>query len=274
MVLSIILLITSLISSTLIFYFTHSYQQPWTIILYILFVPILYAAWFGIYVILLFIYSLFINKKKKIKKPSKIHYLVLKETLHEFLRFARVKVHVSGQDLIPKDSHFVLVSNHISNFDPMILIPLMKERLICVTKPENGNIPICGPFIHKCGFIKINRESAFKAVEAINEAVKYINEDIGNIYICPEGTRSKSGELLPFHPGSFKIGVKSNVPTLVCSIKNTNIIHKNFPLKRTHVYIDFLELITPNQYEEKNTIEMAEHCEKIIKENLNKYING
>ncbi len=271
MVLSIILLIASIISSGLIFYFTHSYEQPWTIILYILLVPLFYLAWLGIYAIIVFIYSLFINKKKEVKKPSKGHYLVLKETLNVLLKLARVKVHISGQELIPLDTHFVLVSNHVSNFDPMVLIPLFKERLICVTKPENENIPICGPFIHKCGFIKINRESAFKAVEAINKAVKYINDDVGNIYICPEGTRSKSLELLPFHPGSFKIGVKANVPTVVCSVKNTNLIHKNFPLKRTHIYIDFLEVINTSQYDEMNTIEIAAYCENKIKENLKKY---
>ena len=61
--------------------------------------------------------------------------------------------------------------------------------------------------------------------------------------IYPEGTRSKSGELLPWHAGSLKIAQKANVPIVVATIEGTERIAHNVPWRRTHVYLSIREVI-------------------------------
>lgn len=274
MILNLILWILGIFTSLVLFLLTKQFSFPNVLyfgLLYLFLIPIFYALWFSIDIIILFIYSLFINKKKDVKVPSKFHYVILKQTIHVLHIFARIKVHTTGLEKLPKNTRYLLVTNHTSNFDPMIYIDKIQERLLCITKLENEKIPIAGSFIHKCGFIKLDRKNPKNAMQSINLAVDYLEKNYGNIFICPEGTRSKNGIVLPFHAGSFKVAFKANVPIVICSIKNANKIHKNFPLKRTHVYVDVLKIISPNQFDDTNTTQIASEAERIIKENLTKY---
>ncbi len=270
MVLCIVFLLLSILVITCLSIITFNIS-PFLILLYILLFPIIYGIIFCIYVVLLFVFTLFISKKKPITKPNFFFNSLLKQSIHELFRFANIKIHFISNGLVDKNKKYVIVCNHISNFDPMIIIDQMKQKIICISKPENEKIPICGALMHKSGFILIDRNNAFKAAKSINLAVKYINDYNCSILIFPEGTRNKEGiGLLPFHPGSFKIGIKANVPTLICSIKNTNKIHKNFPFKRTHIYIEFLGVINVDEYDNMNTIQMVSKAEELINNNLNK----
>lgn len=271
MLLTFILSILTIGFEAMIYFLTHSYNQPWLIVIYLLLLPLCYYLIFGIYIILVFIYSLFINKKKINEKPSEFHYRVLKDTINQLLFLAHVHVHVSGKEKLPKDTPYLFVTNHISNFDPIVAIKVLNDKkLICVTKPENFNIPICGSFIAKCGYIPIDRQNAFNAVKSINRACEVINNNYGNVYICPEGTRSKNQELLEFHPGSFKIAFKSSCPIVVGSIKNSIQIHKNFFYRRTDVYFDIIDVIYPKDFENLSTIDVSKKAYDLIKQNLKK----
>ena len=227
-----------------------------------------YLALIIVYIIGLFIVSLFFNKKKDIKKPSLFLYKLIRQTVQMINFFARVKIHTRGLELLP-DGPYLMVTNHVSMFDPMVAIDKVKKQaLICVTKPENENIPICGPFIHKAGFIAVDRENNKNGLKAIIKAISFITEYKTSIYICPEGKRSKTGEMLPFHAGSFKIATKANVPIVVASVKNAELIHKHFPFRITHVYFEIVKVINKEEYENKKTEELAQQAFELIKENM------
>lgn len=269
MILGIIFSLICIAIITFLSWLTFSIS-PWFILLFACMFPLFYTLCFGVYIIFLFLFTLPINKKKPVKKPSKFFYSLLKQSIHQLLLFTNCKINFINAELLPKNQRFVIVANHISNFDPIVLIELLKKRTIFITKPENENIPICGQLIHKSGFIAMNRNSPFKAVESINLAVKYILDDESDIMIFPEGTRNKKIEdgLLPFHPGSFKIGVKADVPLVVMSIKNTNLLHKNAPFKRTHINVEVVGIIDKEMYQNNNTIQLAELAEKMISDSL------
>lgn len=269
MILSIIFSIISIAIATVLSIVTYQYS-PWFIALFIVLLPIFYLLCFGIYVIFMFFATLVISKKKEIKKPSKFAYFLIKQTAYVVLMLANVKIHFNDNGLLKKNTRYLVVSNHMSNFDPIVMIAIFKSRLICVTKPENYNIPIVGKVIHKAGFIRMFRDSAYKAVAAINKAVEYLNKDYGDILIYPEGKRSFDAVLLPFHPGSFKICTKAEVPLVICSIKNANLVKKYYPFKRTHIYVDVLKIIEPKEFENMNTVELADMTKNVIAENLEK----
>ncbi len=55
---------------------------------------------------------------------------------------------------------------------------------------------------------------------------------------------------------------------MIASIKNENLVKKNFPFRRTHIYLDILEVLSHSDYQDKNTIELATMTQAIIEENL------
>lgn len=92
--------------------------------------------------------------KKEVKHFNRFYYSFLYTTDKVFTRVNRVHVRVRHDRLIPDHQRFVLVSNHISNWDQMVVIAALKKKyqpLACVTKPENLSFPIAGPFIHHSG---------------------------------------------------------------------------------------------------------------------------
>lgn len=270
MVVSIILWLLSICSIAFIEIVTKLYETLWTIPLSILILPIFYVLWFVFYLLIVFVWSLFINKKKEINKPNKFYYWIIRQTCHLIISFSRTKVHVTGLEKLPVNGRFVIINNHTSNFDQIVMMKVLKESpIIFITKPQNENIPIAGPFIHKAGFITIDRENDFNAIKSIIKGSKYIEDDLAHISICPEGTRSKSGELLEFKPGAFKVATKAKAPIVVLSLKNCNLIHKNFFLRKTHVYFDIVDCLYYEDYKDLTTVEIAEKTKEEIQLQIN-----
>ncbi len=269
MILGTILLILTIITIGALEWALNLYQIWWTYLVAIAAIPLVYLLWFGLYIIFIFIWSLFLNKKKEVNKPNRFYCGMVRQTAIQLAFLANSRAHVTGLEKIPQNQRFLLVSNHTSNFDHIFILKEIKHfPLICITKPENENIPICGPFIHKAGHIKIDRQDDFKALAAIVKATNYIKNDVANICIAPEGTRSKNGELLPFKAGAFKIATKSEAPIVVVSVLNCNLIHKNFPFKRTNVYFDVIDVIDKDQYKDMSTVELSEKVREKIKKQL------
>ena len=122
------------------------------------------------------------------------------------------------------------MSNHRSNFDPMVQWWVLRRwPLAFVSKPSNMRKFVIGPFVRRCCFLPIDRENARNALTTINAAANLIRAHVCSFAIYPEGTRSKSGELLPWHAGSLKIAQKANVPIVVGTVEGTERIARNVP---------------------------------------------
>lgn len=271
MILTIVFLIFSSSLSIILYYFTHLYEKWYYFFVPILTIPLFYLVLFGLYVVFLYLWSFFLNKKKEITTPKKFWYFFVEQTIFQLVLLSRTKIHFIGKEKIDAKKRYLVVTNHISNFDPIISIrKLGLKPLICVTKKENLKIPVCGAFIHHAGFIPLDRDNPHSGVQMLRTATKYLEEDLASIYICPEGTRSKTGELQEFHAGSFKISKKANVEIVVCAVKNTNLIHKNFPFKRTKTELKILKVISKEEISEKTTVELSLEAYQIIKEEMEK----
>ena len=197
-----------------------------------------------LYLLFLGICVLFIDKKKEYDRQSRF-YRALADSLNAvILFFCRVRIHTVGKEKLPKDTLYLLVGNHISGYDPLITMrALREEKLIFVSKPENWNIPIAGRLAVRCCFRTIDRENARNALRTIQDCARLLNEKAGSIVIYPEGTRSKTGELLPFHNGVFKIAQEAKVPIVVMSISGSPAVKKNAPWRRTDVALRILSVL-------------------------------
>ena len=122
------------------------------------------------------------------------------------MKVLRIRVYTSGLEKIPKNQKLMFVGNHRSNFDPIIEWLVLKPWDIAfISKGENFKIPFFGRIIRKCCFMPIDRENPRKALRTINKASDLLQSGEVSIGVYPEGTRSKTGELLPFHDGVFTL---------------------------------------------------------------------
>ena len=243
------------------------------IVIVLLVIGCLIAAWF-LWQILLWLFwicvNLTISKKKEYTTTSKFYNWAFVLWYRYMMIAGRLKVHVTGYDKVPFGKRFLLVSNHCSKFDNFVHCAVLKKTQIAyISKPENFKIPIGGRFMRRGLYLSLPRGNTREEFLVIMKAIEYIKEDKVSIGIFPEGTRSKDGKLQEFKPGAFKIAEKAKCPVLVCSMKGTFEIHKNWPWKTSHVYMDILDVIDPAVWQEKNTVEVSQYAHDLILNNLN-----
>ena len=228
--------------------------------------PIFVAGFLAVnlvFVIGLVISTLFLPKEDPVEKPRNFYgiiHLVCDWIVHLF----RIKVEFKGMEKFP-DEPFVLVSNHLSNFDPVVVLSKVRGRKIAfISKPSNFKIPIAGPYIHLAGFLAIDRENAMKAMRTLKRAAELVVSEQMIMGIYPEGTRSKTGELLEFKEGAFLLAKRSNAPVVVITTKGTNHLGKNMIIKSQKVELEVIEIIDKETVQNLRLNELSQHVRESI----------
>lgn len=227
------------------------------------------------YVIFLVICALLVNPKKEYDNHSRFYRALLNSATAFALKIMRVRIHTEGIEKIPTlDKNILFVGNHRSNFDPIITWHILKKwQVAFISKRANFKIFIFGRFIRRCCFMAIDRENPRNAIKTINRAAELLKKGEVSIGVYPEGTRSKSCVLLPFHNGVFKIAQKANAPIVTISIDGSEKIHKNFPFHHTDVYLKVVDIIESNAVHDLKTDAIGERVYKKLQDELDKSPN-
>ncbi|MEH0862825.1 MULTISPECIES: lysophospholipid acyltransferase family protein [unclassified Halobacteriovorax] len=106
----------------------------------------------------------------------------------------------------------VFISNHQSNLDIFFVGPALPRRTVSLGKQSLVWIPVFGQMYWLAGNILINRTNKRKAWSVMEKVAQTIKEDNCNVWIMPEGTRSKGKGLLPFKKGPFIVAIKGQMP--------------------------------------------------------------
>lgn len=137
--------------------------------------------------------------------------------------FTPMFVKTEGLKNIDKNTSYVIVPNHQSYYDIFLLYGWLGIDIKWIMKMELRKIPGLGYASAKVGHIFIDRSNARKAMESLNKARKRLTGGT-SVVIFPEGTRSKTGKLLPFKKGAFKMALDLNLPILPVTIIGTRKI--------------------------------------------------
>ena len=210
------------------------------------------------FIILVIVSAYLVDMKKEFDRESKYYRFLLNTCTFWAAKIIRIKLHVTGKEKLPQ-GRFLLVSNHRSKFDPILTWLVLGDRQIAfISKPENFKVPIFGHIIHRLCFMPIDRENPRNAVKTINRAADLMKRDVATVGVYPEGTRNYGDGLLPFHNAMFKIAQKADVPVAVMTVRGTYEIQKNFPLRRSDVYIDIIDVISAEEVKAAKTAFLGE----------------
>jgi 1-acyl-sn-glycerol-3-phosphate acyltransferase len=137
--------------------------------------------------------------------------------VHAGVRLARIRIQVTGREHIPAQP-CIFMANHVSNLDPPILLPLLPFRTAFFIKRSLLKIPIVGFGMRLAGFIPVDRDGRSESARVSVQTANRVLASGVNISTFPEGTRSRSGRLLPFKKGAFYLAMESGVPVIPISI--------------------------------------------------------
>ena len=217
---------------------------------------------------ILFLISLFYSKKKEYQKPSSFAEFVLSDLCRFVTVFGGVKLTIKGRENIPNEK-YLLICNHRSNFDPIIYLGFIgKKDFAFISKDSNGQIPMVGRYMRGAHFYNIDREDKLQSLNVIKSAGGNIKDNICSVGVYPEGTRSKKKEMGPFHEGVFQIAKIAKCPVVICSISGSEMIHKNFPFKRSNVVLKILEVMEPVDYLDETSKDISDYAYKLIHDSL------
>ena len=230
----------------------------------VLFLSYIILPWF-----FYFPYCLLFSMKKEYTTPSALHNKIMVSWYDYFCHFSRVRIHTSGLEKIPANTHYLFISNHRSRFDNMVhSVALWPEFISFISKPENFKIPFARRYMKRAMYVPIERDNPRLAMKAILTSIDYLQKGFFSIGVFPEGTRSKDGNLGEYKPGCLKIAEKAGVPLVVGVTQGTQMIHKNWPFKRSDVYFDIIDVIPPERIKSEGTVAISDYVSNLTKKYL------
>lgn len=174
------------------------------------------------------------------------------------IRMAGVRVVVSGLDRLDKKKTYIFMSNHASNLDPPILIPLIPRRTSVLVKKELFRIPVLAQAMRIARLVPVERANREQAIGSLQVAKEVLRAGI-NMTVFVEGTRSHDGRLLPFKKGPFYLAMEAGVPIVPVTIAGTHdLLPKGKHLARTGVArVVFHAPVDPSSFPDKDALMAA-----------------
>ena len=236
--------------------------------------PVSFIGGFAALIILAFAFlwlmCQIVDQTKEQQHDSKFYRTMMAVYIAAVKRIIRLHIHTEGLEKTPKDGRFLLVCNHTSLADPVILLHCFaKSQLAFISKRENATMFLVGNAMHKIMCQTINRENDREALKTILKCIQLIRDDEVSIAVFPEGYIHPDKKLHHFRSGVFKIAQKTQVPIVVCTLKNTPQVFTNLPkLKRTDVQLHLLDVIQPEQYAGMTTVALGNWVYQMMAEDL------
>lgn len=182
----------------------------------------------------------------------------------------QIRYALSGLEKLPDTGRYLLVCNHLSDADPVVLHDIFRDsHLSFISKRENMDMFLVGEFMHQTLCQMVNRENDREALKTILSCISILKEDRANIAVFPEGYTSMDGLLHPFRHGVFKIAQKANVPIVVVTLQNTQYVFSNAKrLKPTTVKVHLLDVIPPEEFKGVTAVDIGTRVHNMMAADL------
>jgi 1-acyl-sn-glycerol-3-phosphate acyltransferase len=165
------------------------------------------------------------------------------------VRLAGIRVKIVGREKLNPTETYIFMSNHVSNVDPPLLLPLIPRRTSVMARHELFNYPILGRAMRIASLVPVDRGNREAGIAAVRAAEQVVRQGI-HMTIYVEGHRSLDGKLLPFKKGPFYLAEQCQVPVVPVTIAGTHYAmpKKRFSIKGCLVTVTFHDPIPPSQF--------------------------
>ena len=214
-------------------------------------IPVTYAIWFvGLF-----------------NKYGKLKYYIAQSWVNPWLWAARAKTTFTKAVEYKNNESFVVISNHLSNIDSLILFKLLKIKWAFMAKKEVYKLPVFRTAAKSFNFIKVDRDNPNDR-ESINEQAKNLFKNELSLTVYHKGTRVDKNEFKEFKNGAFHIAQQNNVRILPVVIAGTGDIWPRGSkfMKSGKAMIKTLEPIDMSKYNK-------ESIEQLVKDTHHKMKN-
>ncbi|MBS1852576.1 MAG: 1-acyl-sn-glycerol-3-phosphate acyltransferase [Acidobacteria bacterium] len=165
------------------------------------------------------------------------------------VRLAGVRIRTRGLEKLDPARTYIYMSNHVSNLDPPIMLPLVPRRTSVMAKKELFSYPLLGRIMLMGSLVPVDRDNRKAGIAAVRAASDVIHKGI-NMFIYIEGGRSFDGKLLPFKKGPFYLAEECQVPVVPVTITGTHYVmpKARFSIKPGQVEVIFHDPIEPKDF--------------------------
>ncbi len=153
------------------------------------------------------------------RNRSIVHWLLIYQAMIISYLVPIWKIRIEGRKRIPAGGTFVIISNHQSILD-ILLLNCLRYRFKWVSKIENIKVPVLGWYIKMADYITVDRGNSDSKDKMMAESYLCLKKGI-SLMIFPEGTRSVDREIGFFKRGAFQLAVSAGVPVLPVLIDGT-----------------------------------------------------
>jgi 1-acyl-sn-glycerol-3-phosphate acyltransferase len=171
------------------------------------------------------------------------------------VRLAGVRIHTVGLEKLDASRTYIFMSNHVSNLDPPLMLPLIPRRTSVMAKKELFDIPLLGKAMQMGSLVPVDRKNRDAGISAVRAAADVIRQGI-NMTIYVEGGRSFDGKLIKFKKGPFYLAVECGVPVVPVTVVGTQhaMPKGRFAIKSSDVKIIFHDPIEPKDFGDRDAL--------------------
>ncbi len=175
------------------------------------------------------------------------------------VRAAGIKIEMRGLENVPAGRSCIFMSNHVSNLDPPVVLPLLPGRSSVLLKKELMVIPILGRAMRMAKFVPVERGHRRDAAQASVDAAADALRSGLHILVYPEGTRSRDGRLSTFKKGPFFLAKETQAPIVPIALSGTQtMMHKGSnAIVPGLARIQLLPAIEPSQFATREELLLA-----------------
>ncbi|MDR1663458.1 MAG: 1-acyl-sn-glycerol-3-phosphate acyltransferase [Clostridiales bacterium] len=184
---------------------------------------------------------------------------------NSLIKVTGARLHVSGAENIPRHRAALFVSNHQSDFDIVVFLSAIPVPIGFVAKIELLKVPLLRAWMKLMRCVFMDRKDMRQSAKTILEGIDILKSG-HSMVVFPEGTRSRTGEPLPFKAGSLKLATKSKaviVPTTVNGSYKT-LEGNHYKVKPADIYLTFHPPVYVDDLDAEALKKLPEEVERTV----------
>ncbi|MBE6049879.1 MAG: 1-acyl-sn-glycerol-3-phosphate acyltransferase [Clostridium sp.] len=209
------------------------------------------------------------NRSKAKEEREAANYKLLRRLIKWVTYIGKMDINVTGMENINSNNSYLIIGNHKSDIDSLLLIWLFEKPIIFIGKEEVKKVPFISTWFKEIGCLFMDRDDIRQSAKVILEGVQVLKGG-KSLVIFPEGKRIFEDGLGMFKPGSFKLAMKSDRNVLPIAIDGAyKVFEEHKTIKPGKIKINIGKEICWKDMGLKNTNEICEHTKLTIEQLLN-----